>query len=393
MDSSVLIHLLSAGDFERTISQGKLILQQDPTDRVAHYSLGYAYLAIGQTANAQPHVQFVLSNTPDEADSHVLGLLYFKAIGDRRKAAWHCEEGRRLDPDKAIFYFFAAQEEAGKYNLTEAKHLIDRAIELAPDDPDYHHFAIQLEGVTNNRLTSSWEQIERLKETLRLAPENAAIYHSIGEIYLDEIRDARQAEAFFRDALRLSPMNTSFQRSLFQAVSQRDLLFRVLSIPARACGWIAILATLIAIQPWRIILVVLLFKGVIAGAIWLLVVSVLFWPAAKIYEWLVLSEIRDGGKKSLRSLRVWFWIHRWPLLLRLPVCIGLIFLVYGLCLSSLRAPCWLIDLIIAFVCLHVSFVLVEIGYMKCRNWVTKKFHDSQQSNSGQPAIVTAERRL
>lgn len=390
MDSSVLTHLLSASDFERTISRGKLILQQDPTDRVAHYCLGYAYLALGQTANAQPHVQYVLCNTPDEATSHVLGLMYFRAIGDRYRAAWHCQEGLRLDPDNALLYFFAAQEEAKKLNLPEAKRLIDRAIALDPDDPDYHHFAIQLEGITNNRLTSSWEQIEKLKETLRLDPENAAIYHSIGEVYLDEIRDARQAEGYFRDALRLSPTNTSFQLSLFQAVSQRDLLYRVLSIPARACGRIANFATLIALQPWRIILVLLLFKGVIAGAIWLLIASVLFWPAAKIYEWLVVSEIRDGGKKSIRSLRVWFWIHRWPLLLRFPVCIGLIFLTYGLCLSALRAPGWLIGLIVAFVCIHVLFVLVETGYMKCRSWVTKKFYESQQSNPRQPAIVSED---
>lgn len=294
MDSSALSQLLSTGNYRQTIAQGKRFLQEDPNDLVTHYCLAYSYVAIGEISNAWPHLDFTLSRNPNDSCSHLLAAVYFKAVGDDYRAEWYCDTGLQLDPENSIFYFFKAEVAVKKLKLELDHSLIDQALKLDPDDPDYRHFLIHLQGVTNNSLTSSWEKIEKLKETLGLDPDNAAIHHSIGDVFLDEIKDPRQAEVHFRDALRLKPSDCDYQRSLFQAVAQRDLVYRVLSIPSRTCQGIGHLIQAISLQPWRIIFLVIGFKGVILAAIWLVLVVIFFWPAAKIYEWMIVSEFRNS---------------------------------------------------------------------------------------------------
>ncbi|HQW30275.1 MAG: hypothetical protein KA152_14195 [Verrucomicrobiales bacterium] len=47
------------------------------------------------------------------------------------------------------------------------------------------------------------------------------------------------------------------------------------------------------------------------------------------YEWLLVSEIKNGPDTSLAGLRAWFWLRRWPRWVRFGLFIAANLILWG----------------------------------------------------------------
>lgn len=275
-----------------------------------------AYLELGRPDEAATHVKVLLGKSPESVNAQLAAVRYHQALGNPRKVLEHCAEGQRISPERGVFYYFAAVAEANRLKFKEAQRWIDRAIQCDPQNADYRNLGIRISGALQTDAASSWRRVDELIEALKLEPDNPRVHNTLGDVYLEELNDPRTAERYYREALRLNPVNRHYQRDLFQSVAERNLLYRLLNVPTRVFGYLCSLGRLVRHQLWRLLLLPFLMKPIVVFLIWLLATTLLFWPAGKFYEWLLVSEIRNSSQSSDRRLRLWMWFHRWPILLR-----------------------------------------------------------------------------
>lgn len=336
--SSILYDLLESGNNERTIEESLRVLNDDPDDTTAHYCIAFAYIRQDQTRKARPHVEFLLQQEPDEPDSHMAAVAYFDSLGKLKVAKKHAAEGMRIDPENSIFFYYAAVIETAQMRFKEARRFIDEALRLDPEDTDCLNLKVRLSSVDETSAEDSWRRIDELREALQLDPHDGPLHNTLGDIYLDELDSPKEAEFHYRDALKSDPKNRIYQRDLFNAVGKRDFLYRLLSIPSRTFTWIGYVIKAICKQPWRLILLLIGFKLVAAFLVWLLLATALFWPGGKIYEWLLISEIKDGAHTPMGKLRLWHSLQRVPRPMRFVIFLTVICGLYAALFLTMGIP-------------------------------------------------------
>ena len=322
--SDALWNLFQARHFEQVISQGGRILQKEPAEQLAHYLMALARVNLSRVPEAREHVECLLSYHPDWAPSHHAASVYLRAIQRWSEARRHIETAITLDPNSPTYHLMAAVLALHEQRLDQARASVARARELDPQNPDVIRMSVEIQGLGQTTAREAWERIRELESGLEIDPNDDGLHASIGSIYLDELDQPREAEAAFRAALLNDPSDRDNQKSLFRAVGQQRMLYRLLSIPQRAYAWLANYFRGLALQPWRILLVLLAFKVVIAFVLWLAVVTVVFWPSCKVYEWLLISEIQCVVEATDRHLRFKRALNRWPFWVRFGLCVGLI---------------------------------------------------------------------
>ncbi|MFN0128086.1 MAG: tetratricopeptide repeat protein [Verrucomicrobiales bacterium] len=316
-DSVTALSLLAeAGNPERLEREAARWLQRDPEDPAAHFYRATALLDMGKPREAGPHVEFLRARAPEDSATWVAAASQACALHQWRSLRRHLQEGMRLDPQNPLFYRLAAVEALQRIDLKSAKSHIKRARDLDPNDANTAALHIRIHGVDQRDAVSALTRLEESRQALELEPENAALWNGMGDIYLQDLDDPAAAEPHYREALRLEPGNKFFQRDLFHAVARRSLVYQLFSIPSRTFGWLGGVGYVLLRQPWRLILLVFAMKLVAGFFLWLLIVSILFWPGGKVYEWLLVSEIRDAASASNYKLRTLRRFHRWPLWVR-----------------------------------------------------------------------------
>ena len=104
------------------------------------------------------------------------------------------------------------------------------------------------------------------------------------------------------------------------------------------------------------------FKAVIGFLIWLGLATVLFWPGGKVYEWLLVSEIKRGSDASNAELRAWFWFRRWPRGGRFVLFLGVNPALWGGLFAALKTPLATgYAFVAAMIAIHLLFVSVAWG--------------------------------
>lgn len=322
--AAALCDLHDAGHYEQVVVQGRQLLEADPGQELTHYVLALACARTNRLNECWGHVQFLLGHEPDWAPSHEAASIYFRSI-KRFDDAWSCIQAAiRLNPTVAAYHAAACSIAVSRRDLDGAVAAVNRARQLDPNDPGIAWLAVELKGANQTTARESWQRLREFERALELDANHPGIHGSIGRIYLDELDMPREAEAAFRSALLHDPTNSEHQKGLFQAVAKQRMLYRLLSISRRAYAWLAGYFRGVAVQPWRIVFLLLGFKIVIAFCFWLSLVTIVFWPAGKLYEWLVISEIECASEASDRHLRFKRALNRRPFWLRFLVCVGLI---------------------------------------------------------------------
>lgn len=313
----VLRNLLLTGNLERLETVARRYLAEDPNDATAHYYLALVLIDLQKRKEARAHLDTLLALEPDSLRVQIVAVCYYGTGREWRKMRRHLAEGLCLNPDLAFFHEWAAIADMRCGKLKSAKVNISRARELDPDSADIANLHIRIHGVEKSSPDESLQRIGEYREALSLDPHNAAIHHSIGEVYLEELDDPGEAEHHFREALQREPTERIYQRDLFQAVAKRSLVYRLMSIPSRSIRRLLLMGRGLLLQPWRILLliflVLLMGQWVVFALAWLVITTLLFWPGGKVYEWLLVSEIRRGTAASDRELRIWYKLQQWPL--------------------------------------------------------------------------------
>jgi hypothetical protein len=358
----VLLNLIQAGNLDRVESEAKRFLAQDPEDSTAHYYLTLALIDLKKPQEAKGHLDFLLSSEPDSVTTRIAAVCYHGALDQWSEARRHIAEGLRLDPDLAFFHRYAAIADLRRMKLKEAKIHISRARELDPDDGDIANLHIRIHGVGETSAADALNRLEEYRAALRLDPENAALHDSVGDIYLDDLDDPEEAEKHYREALRIEPGDRDYQRDLFHAVAKRSLVYRLFSLPSRTFTWLGHVARGISLQPWRLMFLIIGFKAVMGFFLWLLLATVLFWPGGKVYEWLLVSEIKRGSAASNAELRAWFWFRRWPRWGRFALFLGANLALWGGLFAALNFPLSAGYAFVAIaIAIHLLFVSVAWG--------------------------------
>jgi tetratricopeptide (TPR) repeat protein len=323
----VLRNLLLTGNLERLETVARRYLAGNPNDATAHYYLTLALIDLQKRKEARAHLDALLALEPDSLRVQIAAVCYYGTGREWRKMRRHLAEGLRLGPDVAFFHHYAAIADVNSGKLKSAKANIDRARALDPDSAEIANLHIRIHGVEKNSPDDAVRKIEAYRNALSLDPHNAAIHHSIGETYLEELDDPVEAERHFREALRVEPAERVYQRDLFQAVAKRSLVYRLVSIPSRSIQRLLMMGLALIRQPWRILLLLFVFlilwQWIVGAMVWLVITTLLFWPGGKVYEWLLVSEIKRGTAASDRELKLWFRLHRQSMWVRFSVFVGM----------------------------------------------------------------------
>ena len=359
--------LYAAGHYEQVFTQATRGLEADPESPDLHYYRGLASLHFKRREELRSHTEFLLRTAPDDSRGHQLAALHELSRQKYQVAEKHIEEAINLHPTCSVYHRQAAAIAAAGQKLKKAEAHIKTALELDPQDADSIRFAVELRGLSEKRAWQAWERIQRLKEALAIDPNNAEVHCSIGSIYLDDLDDPKEAEAHFREALRLDPRDRDTQKLLFRAVGQQRLIYRVISIPSRCFGWMSQVRQGLAIQPWRIIFVIFAFKLIAVGLAWLFAVTCVFWPAGKIYEWLLLADTRAGAGTAEWHLRMKGMLLRWPFAVRFGIFAGIIsvfwILLFRYYAGSYKTAMFMLGV---FVGIHFFATFLSVGLKKMR---------------------------
>jgi Tfp pilus assembly protein PilF len=364
-----LQHLHEAGQWERLMEMAKKSLAADPRDEAAHRHLAWAYAKTGQSRLMAPHVEFLLGEDADHPDYHHLAAIHHLGVRQPKQAKTHIDHMLQGCPYHPNYHYVACIHALRCNDPESARHHIQQARRLAPEWAAAAHLEIGIASIHETKAHQSWDRIRRLEETLALDPEDEDVMASMGDIYLLELERPRDAERLYRSALAIDPMDEELRRKLLNAVRARSLLYRTLSMPVSALGLFRIWWHK---RAFGCVFLVLAFKGFMAFMLWLIVMGAMFTPAAKVYEWLVLSSVvRPRWQAHL--WRPLAWLFQAPLWLRLMIALGIIFGVWLAVVSRwLRTSLWESAEIIAWIFgLHFGGLVLWIGFRKLRSALGK----------------------
>ncbi len=204
------------GDEAAAIEEWKAALALDPDHFFTLINLGKLYLTKQDIAQAVPYLNRAIEIQPESARAHHLRGLAYQAADDHLRAAL---EYRKALPDRAYtdsipsFYlnFGTALMQVGYYE--EAQQMLERYVELAPNDFDGHYllgavYETLAERTLNDDL--SRRAVEELKRALAMKPNHAQTHNLarahnfLGKAYR-RLGMEEMAEAEFEIADRLTP--------------------------------------------------------------------------------------------------------------------------------------------------------------------------------------------
>ncbi|NNE93339.1 MAG: hypothetical protein HKN23_16975 [Verrucomicrobiales bacterium] len=310
-------HLAESEQWDRLLELGPQILAQDPENFYVHATLAQAALQTDDDLNrARLHAKAALASEPEEPFAHLVTARVHRKANRMLDAKRSLLDALKFDPeDSGLWHEFGWNcYERGDY--ITAREAVKQARSLAPNDASIENLATVVASVApdQDRL-DAFDQIEALEETLRLDPENESVMHNIGQVYLQELDDAKNAEEWFRRAAAIDPTSRMIQKGLIAAIRRRDPVLRVLNFPKHL--GLRVFRTgqrWIAKKMWLILVLLPLLPFVAA----LLMVAATFWAVflaapAKLYEWLTITEVlkKAGGVTGYRR-----GIHRLPFWVR-----------------------------------------------------------------------------
>jgi tetratricopeptide (TPR) repeat protein len=354
----------------------------DPNDEPTHRHIAWAYAKLGKPKAMAPHVEYLLRVDADEPAHHHLAAIYHLDIKQPAKAKTHIDRLLARSPQDANYHYLACIHALRTNQVLTAQHHIRLARQYSPEWAAAAHLEVKIAALNETKAHEAWDRIRRLEQTLSLDPEDEDVIASIGDVYLEELEQPREAERFYRSALAIDPMDTGLQKKLLNAIRARSLLYRTLSLPLTAMrglgravkdGRFHWLVLIIAIKP----LGVFLLWGLLAG--------LLFGPASKVYEWLVLSDVT----RSRWQFRLWPPLAKLlqaALWQRLVAALGLIFAGWVWVATKLSSMTLLesAEFMACVFGVHFAGMLLWVGFRKMRSAYGKMRDERRQRRNLTP---------
>ncbi|MBI1992539.1 MAG: tetratricopeptide repeat protein [Candidatus Omnitrophica bacterium] len=140
-------------------------------------------------------------------------------LGRKQDARWHLRKTLELDAEHsdAMNYLGYLDVEAGE-NLAEAKTLIERALELDPENGAY----VDSLGWLYYKMGKLDEAIAQLERAATLLDTDPVIFDHLGDAYYKR-RDLERARRNWQRALEMDPDETAIREKLDRSMSQEPV--------------------------------------------------------------------------------------------------------------------------------------------------------------------------
>jgi uncharacterized caspase-like protein/cytochrome c-type biogenesis protein CcmH/NrfG len=209
--------LHSLRKFSEAESEYRTALRLAPNSAEAHYGVGRALREQKKLALAEAELREAVRLEPGNAKFHgALGLtlgLYLQKFVEG-EAEW--AQAIRLDPNNAEWHGgLALVLEAQKKHAAAAAEARE-AVRLAPSATRFRSYLARLLLVLGNYADAESEA----RETIRLNPKDAYGHWVLGTSLLNQTKDATEAESALREAVRLEPNEGSFHKNLGVALER-----------------------------------------------------------------------------------------------------------------------------------------------------------------------------
>jgi Tfp pilus assembly protein PilF len=165
------------------------------SNALAHYNLGTALLARGETEKARTHFEQAASIIPRFADAHAnLAVCHFR-LNDAVRAGEQLDRALRIEPDHVEAHYNYGRILLAMRELRPAAARFERALDLDPE----HVESLTNLGVTLAMMGEPGQAELRFKEAIRLEPGHVSALMNLGRL-LERRGELRAAEEFYRRA-------------------------------------------------------------------------------------------------------------------------------------------------------------------------------------------------
>ncbi len=194
---------LKREDFINSINAFKLALERDEQNPFYHNALAYALIRAEQYEEACEHYKFAINKNPDPEWTAIvcqaIASLYHKVFDDVDTAMDFLKTAITLDEKNDEIYLELGDIYNECEDLDSAIKSYCEAIKLNPQNP-----------IAYNKCAMALWQKDYLEEAIiayhkaiGIDPDYYTAYNNLGVIYLDGIRNLKEAEKLFRTAISL----------------------------------------------------------------------------------------------------------------------------------------------------------------------------------------------
>ena len=196
---------LKKEDFINSINAFKLALEKDQENPFYHNALAYALVRAEQYEEACDHYKFAIDKNPDAEWTAIVcqavASLYHKVFNDTDTAMDFLKTAIILDEKNDEVFLELGDIYNECEDLDSAIKSYCEAIKLNPKNP-----------ITYNKCAMALWQKDYLEEAIiayhkaiGIDPDYYTAYNNLGVIYLDGIRNLKEAEKLFNTAISLKP--------------------------------------------------------------------------------------------------------------------------------------------------------------------------------------------
>lgn len=199
--------LLQQGQTTEALAVGKQAAEQIPQDPIVLYLLGNAYLAEDQPSQAMEELAAASklpARKPLKASIHGSMGNAYAAMEQWEQAFSEYEQSLKFNPDNpAILNNYAYHLSQHGNDLTKAKEMGRRALEIDPDNPSY----LDTVGWISYQEGSYDEAAEFIRAAIKTGEANAEVMEHMGDV-LDKLGKKQEAQQWWRKALEKDSSRT-----------------------------------------------------------------------------------------------------------------------------------------------------------------------------------------
>jgi|GEM_PF-1806889 len=133
--------LFEAKKYELAIKESEKLLEYEPDNYNALLYIASCYSNMEKYDRAESAALELVRAYPESSMAYGVCGRVFCDKGEYRKSIDYCKKSIELDPYDAFIYYimsFAFKKAGGRTNLCKAAELIDKALEIEPDDVEFH---------------------------------------------------------------------------------------------------------------------------------------------------------------------------------------------------------------------------------------------------------------
>jgi tetratricopeptide (TPR) repeat protein len=351
-----------SGQWDRMVEAARDWVGAEPENPAAHRALAQALVNLGRHAEAEPHIVVVLARRPEDGFAHRLASIIHFGLKRPQKAEEAILKAISLAPRDNLHWHQLALMCYEQGDRINGLKWAEKARELAPNNAATLNLLSLCQPATDEGRA---RKRSLLSEALALRPNDPNLQNNLGVLLLGAPRDLAGAEACFRRALGAVPTSPLYRRNLFVAIRGRDWVYRALRAPLD--GVRKVQSALRPSGRWRflllpVLILVWIFAARIFGAI-LVIWAVFFWPMLKLYEFMVIGDLRKKAGEIGAQRGGFLGYRRWSLRLRLGI-VGAVMLVFWAALAWTAVLLARGSAAVIFAAMALSIVVLVIMIVK-----------------------------